>query len=130
MQTTVLGPLLPPLPAGTVAGAASRAPLRPGCVYLVILRDGWAKADDGFVYPRWAICASLDGERPVKRYRNGGPVALLRTTATKVAPDWLHRAVGFARTFGGVPEGKAAEVAEWYRRNRSGAFPGDVGGGL
>ncbi|MBM4394043.1 MAG: hypothetical protein FJ090_23190 [Deltaproteobacteria bacterium] len=118
---------LPSLPVSR-SGAPVRAPLRPGCVYLVILRDGWAKADDGFVYPRWALCSSLDGDRPVRRYRNGGPVALLRTSAMRAAPDWQARAAAFARAFGGVPADLAAEVADWYRHHRDGAYPGDIGG--
>lgn len=89
---------------------------------LAICRDGYARADDGFVYPRWALCLSVDGVRPVRRYRNGGPEHVRRTSAMKHPPDWQRRAVEYARADGVTAE-DAGLVAEWFARHRDGVPP-------
>lgn len=97
---------------------------------LAICRDGSVVADRGtedeWRYARWAICESPDGKAPARRYRNGGPVGLLRPVAGKAAPLWMSRAVNYARAVGGVRREEAATIAEWYRTHRTGSYPGGV----
>lgn len=89
---------------------------------LIIARDGYARSG-GFCYPRWALCPSLDGRTPARRYSNGGPVAIVRPVAGKAAPAWQDRAVGFVRFCGGLPLSELEAVALWYQSHRTGAFP-------
>lgn len=92
----------------------------------VIARDGYARSG-GFCYPRWALCPSLDGRTPHRRYVNGGPVAIVRPTAAKAAPAWMDRAVGYVRFVGGLPLSELEYVAAWYRTHRVGQYPGFAG---
>jgi hypothetical protein len=122
-----------PAPSAPVAAPVKpvSVPLATGELFhLAIARDGWAKDDAGFVYPRWVVCLSRDGSTPASRYRNGGPKSVGgRSSAMKVAPDWQRRAVGYVAAIGGVTAEEAGTVADWYRRNRTGQYPGAVGGG-
>lgn len=90
---------------------------RGGRFVLAICRDGWAKAD-GFCYPRWALCASNDGKLPAWKYRNGGPEHLVRTTASKHAPDWMAALAAHVAAFGPLPLGELVDLAEAWKRAR------------
>lgn len=82
-----------------------------------IARDGWARADD-FTYPRWALCHSADGVRPAARYKNGGPVHLVRTTAAKDAPAWMRAFVAEVRNLGGLELEELTRMADEWKRHR------------
>lgn len=106
---------------------AVRAPVaRPlGGWQLAICRDGTAatgEGDDRWTYPRWALSLSADGKSPARRYRNGGPVGVLRAVSGKRPPEWMSRAVAHVAAVGGVTEEEAATVAAWYRSHRVGRF--------
>ena len=95
---------------------------------LASVPDGWAEVKDGRdrqAYKKWALCASRDGKKPLKRYTNGGPVGLLRPTSGKTerGPLWHHRAQGFVRLVGGLPLPGLYDVASWYSRHRAGTYP-------
>ena len=97
----------------------------PGGWRLCIARDGTAATGDGedrWTFPRWALCLSADGVRPARRYRNGGPVGVVKAVSGKRAPEWMARAVAYVATVGGIAESDAATVAEWYRTHRVGSF--------
>ena len=92
---------------------------------LVIARDGTAatgQAEDRWTFGRWALSLSADGVKPARRYRNGGPVSVVKPVSGKHAPEWMARAVAYVAAVGGVSEGEAATVAEWYRTHRTGSY--------
>lgn len=94
---------------------------RTGRYLLCIARDGWAKDDAGFCYPRWCLAASADGKRPAFRYRNGGPEHLVPTTAAKVAPAWMLRLVAEVRE--PLPLAELADMAAAWKAARGMPLP-------
>jgi hypothetical protein len=87
--------------------------------FLTIAQDGWTLGAD-WRYPRWALCASTDGRTPAFRYRNGGPRALTRPSASKESPQWQRRAVAYVHAAGGLPLSELETVVEWFRAHRTG----------
>lgn len=98
---------------------------RPPLYHLVIARDGTAatgSGEDRWTFPRWAVCLSADGRAPLKRWRNGGPVGVVKPVSGKSAPEWQRRAVAYVAAVGGVSESEAVDVVEWYRKHRTGSY--------
>ena len=96
-------------------------------LYLVSAPDGWATVRDGRdkqAYRRWALAPSRDGRKPLDYYDNGGPVGIMRSTAGKTSgpPAWHLRAAGFVRFAGGLPGEQLYDVADWYRKHRTGSY--------
>ena len=87
--------------------------------YLAIATDGKARTDE-WTYTRWALCHSTDKVEPAHRYRNGGPVAVVKPTASKAPPVWMTRAVCYVLSAGPMTRPELAEVAEWFRAHRVG----------
>lgn len=105
----------PPKPAPVAAPA--------GGWLLVVARDGTAATgagDDRWTFARWALALSADGSRVARRYRNGGPVGVIKPVSGKRPPEWMARAARFVASIGGIPEDRAPEVAEWFRTHRAG----------
>lgn len=86
---------------------------------LVIATDGKARTDE-WTYTRWALCHSLDGNEPAHRYRNGGPVNVVKPVTGKEAPLWMHRAVNYVRSMGPMTRAELAEVGAWFQAHRTG----------
>ena len=87
--------------------------------YLVcIARDGWAKDEASFLYPRWCVAASVDGKSAAFKYRNGGPEHLVKTTASKLAPDWMRALVAHVAGTGPLPLGDLVDLAESWKKAR------------
>lgn len=94
---------------------------------LTIARDGTAATgagDDRWTFARWALSLSPDGCKVARRYRNGGPVSIVKPVSGKRPPEWMARAVRYVAAVGGVAEADAAAIADWYRRNRVGEYAG------
>lgn len=89
--------------------------------FLCIAQDGWARTD-GWTFPRHAICASRDGKAPAFRWRNGGPRALTKPSASKEVPQWMRRAQAYVHAQGGLPLEACEAAVQWFRAHRTG-FP-------
>ena len=92
-----------------------------GRYFVAILTDGWAKDESGFLYRRWAVCHSHDGLTPAARYKNRGPVALTKTTAAKVAPQWMAALAAYVKGEGGLSLDALTLVAAQFKSARG--FP-------
>ncbi len=115
-----------------VVRAPHTAPSLPhaGPMKLTIATDGWAVrnrgTDDEHCDRRWAVCASVDGATPHRRYRNGGPVAVVRPCSGKEPPHWMRRAVSYVDRCGGLPLAVLPYVAQWFREHRAGEPDGGL----
>ena len=87
-----------------------------GSYRVAVAQDGWAKSSDGWLYRRWVVVASTDGRTSAARYANGGPVALVRSTAAKVAPDWMLAFV--ASVPAPMPLAELTALAEAWKKHR------------
>lgn len=89
-----------------------------GRFQVAICRDGWAKPADGFLYPRWVVAHSHDGKLPAARYKNGGPVHLIRSTAMKAAPLWMATFAAYVANEGGLSCDELTRLAPMFRAAR------------
>jgi hypothetical protein len=110
------GYLRPSAPAGRPARGGA-APSFEGRFLVAICRDGWAKAD-GFVYPRWVVAHSFDGAAPAARFRNGGPVHLVRSSAMRTAPGWMATFRDYVAGEGGLTCEELTRLAPMFRAAR------------